>query len=116
MGKLRKRNDCGPATCEPTLPAITQVKSEEEDQQNMLVTSTVQRVLCENLGQGVILSLLFGELARRSPVSRQHRPKLDVERERVKSRPTSSGSAKPKTTREGKTLLDALPSYLVATC
>ena len=107
MGKLRKRNDCGPATCEPTLPAITQVKSEEEDQQNMLVTSTVQRVLCENLGQGVILSLLFGELARRSPGSTD---------QRVKSRPTSSGSAKPKTTREGKTLLDALPSYLVATC
>ena len=39
-----------------------------------------------------------------------------LRRERVKSRPTSSGSAKPKTTREGKTLPDALPSYLVATC
>ena len=37
-------------------------------------------------------------------------------RSRVDLRPTSSGSAKPKTTREGKTLLDALPSYLVATC
>ena len=43
---------------------------------NKIMLVTVQRVPCENLGQGVILSLLFGELARRSP---QHRPKLDVE-------------------------------------
>ena len=38
------------ATCKPTLPAITQVKSEEEDQQNRTYWwLTVQRVPCENL-------------------------------------------------------------------
>ena len=72
-GKAAKKKRLQPCNMRANF-ASNHAGSEEEDQQNILVT--VQRVPCKNLGQGVILSLLFGELARRSP---QHRPKLDVE-------------------------------------
>ena len=78
------------------------------------MTVQPERLPCENLGQGVILSLLFSELARCSPHwTSGSAPTKARRRERVKSRPTSGGSAKPKTTREERRYWTRCPATLL---